>query len=93
MVTTHSPYILSSFNNLIEAGKISADTPDKKEAVFKVVPESEVLDPSKLYAYSISKGDIKILIDSDTKLISQNDLDSVSDDLAIDFGELLEIEF
>lgn len=93
IVTTHSPYILSSFNNLLEAGKIVNNNPEKEKDVTKIIPESELLDPSDLIAYSVFNGQKKVLIDKETNLISQNLLDSVSDELAIDFGKLLDIEF
>lgn len=93
IVTTHSPYILSSFNNLLEAGKIVRDKPTKKDKVNEIIPEYEILNPNDLIAYSVFNGQKKILIDNETNLISQNILDSVSDDLAIDFGKLLDIEF
>jgi ABC-type dipeptide/oligopeptide/nickel transport system ATPase component len=92
-ITTHSPYILSSFNNLMEAGKIAKEQPDKKNEIEKVVPKEEWLNPDDVNAYSITAGKLESLIDKETKLISQNHLDSVSDDLAIDFGKLLDIEY
>ena len=93
IVTTHSPYILSSFNNLLEAGKIVRDKPQEKKSVNEIIPAYETLNPNDLIAYSVFKGQKKILLDEETNLISQNILDSVSDDLAIDFGKLLDIEF
>lgn len=93
IVTTHSPYILSSFNNLLEAGKIISDNPNKATDVYKVINKEEVLYPKDLIAYSIFKGKKENLIDSETELISQNILDSVSNDISIDFGKLLDIEY
>lgn len=93
IVTTHSPYILSSFNNLLEAGKILKEKPSEKDNINNVIPLSEILYPDNLIAYSVFQGQKKVLIDDETKLISQNILDSVSDDLAVDFGKLLDIEF
>jgi predicted ATPase len=93
IVTTHSPYILSSFNNLIEAGKVLQDNPSIASEIFKIVPEQEFLRPEDLIAYSLSEGEKKILIDKTTKLISQNILDSVSDEIASEFGELLDLEY
>ncbi|HKK38226.1 MAG TPA: ATP-binding protein [Cryomorphaceae bacterium] len=92
-ITTHSPYILSSFNNLMEAGKIAKEQPDKQQQIEKVVPREEWLNPADVNASSIFSGKLTSLIDPETKLISQNHLDSVSDDLAIDFGKLLDIEY
>ena len=46
-ITTHSPYILAAFNNLIQAGDIIKSNPDKKKEVHKIVPEYQVLNPKK----------------------------------------------
>lgn len=91
IITTHSPYILSSFNNLIEAGKIIHDNPSSASKVYKIIPEQEVINPEELIAYSLDKGIKTILIDDSTKLISQNILDSVSDEISNEFGNLLDI--
>jgi predicted ATPase len=93
IVTTHSPYILSSFNNLIEAGKIIESKPDKVSEVYDIIPKEEILSPNDIVAYSIDKGKKVLLLDEDTRLISQTILDSVSDEIAINFGKLLDIEF
>jgi len=93
IVTTHSPYILSSFNNLLEGGKIIEDDNKKSNKVYEVIPEKEILHPNDLIAYSIFNGKKQNLMDEETKLISQNILDSVSDEISMDFGKLLDIEF
>ncbi len=93
IVTTHSPYILSSFNNLLEAGKIIDEKKALSSKVYKIVPKNEVINPSDLIAYSVNKSEKKILIDKETKLISQNILDSVSDEISLEFGKLLDIEY
>ncbi len=92
-ITTHSPYILASFNNLIEAGKILANNPEKKNKLFKIISEKNILKPDSLIAYSIADGVKKKIIDKDTKLISQNLIDSVSDKISIEFGKLLDLEY
>jgi ABC-type phosphate transport system ATPase subunit len=93
IVTTHSPYILSSFNNLLEAGKIVKEKPSELSEVKKIVPEKEIIDSDLLIAYSIAKGKNRRIMDEDSKLISQTILDSVSDEIAKEFGKLLDIEF
>lgn len=93
IITTHSPYILSSFNNLIEAGKIVDENKDKLSKVDKVIPNLERLTPQSVKAYSVYNGKKQSLMDKENKLISSNILDSVSDEIAIDFGKLLDIEF
>jgi hypothetical protein len=93
IITTHSPYILSSFNNLIEAGKLykSKRVDDKK--LFAIIPNDEIIAPELLVAYALNKGEKKTLIDGESNLIGNNILDSVSDEIAIEFGQLLDLEF
>ncbi|WP_440135182.1 AAA family ATPase [Chitinophaga sancti] len=92
-VTTHSPYLLSSFNNLLEAGRVSEIKPEKAKQISKIVPEEEQLPPGLLTAYSISNGKMENLVDPETNLIKQTVLDNISNDIAIKFGKLLDIEF
>lgn len=92
-VTTHSPYILSSFNNLLEAGRLTELLPEKSEIVEKIVPKQEQLKQGLLTAYSIGNGKKENLLDPETNLISQTVLDNISNDIAIEFGKLLDIEF
>lgn len=92
-ITTHSPYILASFNNLIEAGNIIKTKPDSAEDVYKIIPKEEVLSIDDLIAYSIKDGKKEILLDKENNLISQNILDDVSNDISKEFSALLDIEF
>ena len=93
IVTTHSPYILSSFNNLLEAGRLSELKPEQSKNIAKIVPQAEQLSPGLLTAYSLNNGGKEDLIDKESKLITQTALDSVSNEIAIEFGKLLDIEF
>ncbi len=93
IITTHSPYILSSFNNLMYAGNLVDESKDNENKVFKIIPQSEIIKPKEVFAYSLnSNKEIKSLIDSETSLISQNILDDVSNEISIEFGKLLDIE-
>ncbi|MFH1118534.1 MAG: ATP-binding protein [Bacteroidota bacterium] len=93
IVTTHSPYILSSFNTLLQAGRLNIIKPEKNSQISKVVPKEEQLNPDLLRAYSLNMGKREILEDDESKLISQTVLDSVSNDISKEFGQLLDIEF
>jgi ABC-type phosphate transport system ATPase subunit len=93
IVTTHSPYILSSFNNLLEAGRLTGLKPGKAKDIAKIVPVAEQLKPGLLTAYSINNGKKENLVDKETNLITQTALDSISNEIAVEFGKLLDIEF
>lgn len=91
-VTTHSPYLLASFNNLLQAGHLAKDKPESAAALDAVVPKAEQLAPGTACAYHLAQGQAQSLIDEETGLISASSLDEVSDDLALQFGQLLDLE-
>ncbi len=97
IITTHSPYILSSFNNLMYAGSLIKHL-DKIEAdsVYNIIPKKEVIYPDCVSANSLDfyneKIHLKNLINEETGLIDQNILDDVSNEISIEFGKLLDLD-
>jgi hypothetical protein len=90
ILTTHSPYILTSINNLLQAGKLySGATPDVKKRLEGVIPLSRTLKPGEVGFYALENGGAKSIIDSETGLIDAAVIDEVSDDIATQFDELL----
>ena len=89
-LTTHSPYLLSSINNLFMAGSIEKE--DKLSEINDIVDKNECLYTRDSKAYSLNKGVCKSLIDDDEELIDADVLDSVSDDIAIEFNKLLDVK-
>jgi hypothetical protein len=93
VITTHSPYILSAFNNLIEASQVVTAKPELKDEVAKLIPERYWIKPSEFKAYSIRDGHLGSIIDTETGLISANYLDSVSETIGVEFDELLRLGY
>jgi hypothetical protein len=93
IITTHSPYILSSFNNLAYAGKLSNQNSSQADKIATVIPKEEQILPNELAAYSFINGKANSIIDSESGLISQTILDDISNLISEEFGKLLEIEF
>ncbi|MEM8720818.1 MAG: AAA family ATPase [Cyanobacteria bacterium P01_G01_bin.39] len=92
-ITTHSPYILTAFNNLIQAGILAEDATEKKiEQISQHVPKTRFLHPDKVAVYSLENGYCKSIIDQETGLIDASIIDEVSNELAIQFDELLDLE-
>lgn len=91
-ITTHSPYILSSFNNLIYAGNLAENVKYTKQ-VEEVISSKEYLESYLFSVYSLKNNVKNSLMDEETKLISSTILDSVSEDISIEFDKLLNIEF
>jgi len=94
-ITTHSPYILSSFNNLIYAGLLAQKLNSKQLGeLYKIVPKEEIIDPQVISAYSLElNGRKRNLIDKETNLIAQNVLDDVSNEISSEFGKLMDLEY
>lgn len=92
-ITTHSPYILTAFNNLIQAGILAEGATKKKiEEISQHVPKTRFLNPNEVAVYSLEDGYCKSIIDEETGLIDANIIDEVSNELAIQFDELLDLE-
>jgi ABC-type cobalamin/Fe3+-siderophores transport system ATPase subunit len=93
VITTHSPYMLAAFNNLIKAGNIVKQNPRLKDAVCKEIPESMHIDIERFSAYSLKNGRAVSIIDEGNHLINADAIDSVSESIMEIFNTLLDIEF
>lgn len=90
-VTTHSPYIMASFNNLIQAGDVLADDATKQEALEAILPSRLALNFKEVSAYALKDGKTHLIMDEEMQLISPSELDAVSDEISIQFGKLLDL--
>jgi ABC-type lipoprotein export system ATPase subunit len=93
VITTHSPYILAAFNNLIKAGDIVRQNPSLKDAVCKEIPESMHIDIERFSDYALENGKAADIIDRETNLINADAIDGVSESIMGIFNALQDIEF
>ena len=89
MITTHSPYILSSLNNFIYAGKLGKT---KSLAVSKLVNKKVWLDPEKVSAFYIENGILDNIIDDELQLIKAEEIDRASSLINQQFNDLFELD-
>ena len=92
-ITTHSPYILTAFNNLIEAGQVARAKPESKDEVAKLIAEHYWIKEGAFKAYAIEDGVLKSIVAEDTGLASANYLDQVSETIGAEFDELLRLGY
>lgn len=104
-ITTHSPYILTAFNNLIQAENTYRDIKkqfDKKEIDSSIKDDlMKKLDDTikqgrwvafdDVAVYLVENGKCRDIRDSETKLIDADAIDKVSDAAASTFTRLLDI--
>ncbi len=91
VVTTHSPYILSVFNNLLFAMRVAGRGEEVRTRVEAVLPSACWLTPSEFGAYFLTDGGCRSVFDREAGLIDQNALDEISEELGMDFDALYEI--
>lgn len=90
-IATHSPYILTSFNNVILAGEIAGESKDKAAKVNKMIPENQTLRYNEVTAFEINNGHVRSIMDDEFRLISADAIDSASQEIANDFDYLLKL--
>ena len=93
VITTHSPYILTSINNLLQAGKLYRRCPETEggsamaSRLSNIVPSS--FAPGEVSFYALEGGSAESIMDPETGLIDAAVIDQVSADIAIEFDKLL----
>jgi hypothetical protein len=88
IITTHSPYILSSFNNNIYAN-IKSKEHNNAESVNTIIPKDYHVDPETVAVYELRDGHAYSIIDHETRLINAEYLDGISEDIGKKFESLL----
>lgn len=89
IITTHSPYILSSFNNLLYSYKLGQD---KSDDVSKIINKKLWINPEKISAYFVSEGKLQYIIDDETSLIESEAIDSASRIINESFSKLFDLD-
>ena len=87
ILTTHSPYVMTSINNLIQAAS-SIENGVDKNTVLSITGGVSVKF-SDVNAWTINNGTITNINDDEFGMISAEALDSVSDTISNDFDKLL----
>ena len=97
VITTHSPYILSAFGNLIKAGDVGRTNPDGTKSV---VDPKYWIDRDDFRAYALKPSDsepgrfeTESIFNRETGELNADYLDNVSSDIADEFGKLLELQY
>jgi predicted ATPase len=88
IITTHSPYILASLNNLILANKVGSENLN----VEKRINKNLWINRDKVYAALVTKGQVKEIIDNELNIIQQENIDSVSGTINDEFDFLFQFE-
>jgi predicted ATPase len=93
VITTHSPYIPASINNLLFASKIQQEYPNSKADLMEVSGLKSFISSSDIAVYYLSTEEnedyCESVIDDDTGMIPDNELDSASEEIIEVFDQLM----
>jgi len=89
-ITTHSPYILTSFNNLFYADKCGKES-ENSEAAHRVIPKQCWLRTEDFSAYMLEEGTTRDLKDEELAMVDIAELDAVASEQDTEYEELLSI--
>lgn len=89
LLTTHSPYILGTINNMLYANRISKKV--NKSKVVKIMNRLKWLQFEKLSAYYVESGVIRSCLDKEFESIDNEVIDGVSDVINSDYDRMLEL--
>ena len=98
IITTHSPYILSVFSNLLFASRVVEKNPAAEAEVREIIDKDCWLNPQEFSAYSLGNHSFpeemqycEPIFDNKMGNIKQNYLDTVSEILGAEFSQLYSI--
>ena len=89
-ITTHSPYLLAAANILLFAGRLR-DLGVSEQQLQEITGTTTTIREEEFTAYTVSGGTCRPLLDDETHLIRENDLDTASDYNAEVFDRLYQI--
>lgn len=96
IITTHSPYVLTVFNNLLFAKRVIDKNPSVETEVSSIIPRKYHINANDFAAYSLGNQSMQTtycetIFSNEKGTIKQNYLDIVSEVLSGDFNALYQI--
>lgn len=92
-VTTHSPYIISAFNNLIQAGTLADEKGEFADEITEIIPRESWIKFKDVSAYVLEGGSVRSIINSEWQGIDAEEIDKASDEIGDEYERLLELKY
>ena len=94
IITTHSPYVLSSLDTLMLAKNTFNENPDLKEEITAIISEDKWIDYDDISVYEVrNDGKVYSIKNEEFRSIDTNAIDSVSDIISEEFDKLTELRY
>ena len=89
ILTTHSPYVLGTLNNLLYANQLD---PAAHCQASRIIPDNLWLDYEDFDAWFLKHGSIENCMDDELHMIQNEKIDEISKTINSDFDQLLELQ-
>lgn len=94
IITTHSPYILSSLDTLMLAKNTFNEHPDLKEEINSIVSKDKWIDYDDISVYEVrNDGKVYSIKNEEFRSIDTNAIDGVSDIISEEFDKLTALRY
>lgn len=93
IVTTHSPYIISAFNNLIIAGTLAQEKSELSDEIAAIIPRESWINYEDVSAYILENGTARSILDPEWKAIVADEIDQASEDIGAEYDKLLTLKY
>lgn len=91
LLTTHSPYILGTINNMLYASRISKEV--NNSSLGKIINPLKWLNFEILSAYYVELGVMKSCLDEDFEAIDNEIIDGASDEINTDYDKMVNLRY
>ncbi len=88
VITTHSPYILTSLNNLMYAYNVGKEHFEETD---KIIPSKNWLNPNDVSVYKLVDGESVSIMDEELKQIKVEEIDEISEVLSTQWHKMAEL--
>ena len=93
IITTHSPYLLTTLDNLIQAKTIADQKPFLRNEISALVPAASWLAFERISCYYFNEGSCRSTLDPEISSIGPSNIDDVSVALSQTFETLLSLKY
>lgn len=91
LLTTHSPYILGTINNMLYANRISEKVDKMK--LDRIIHPLKWIEFKKMSAYYVEEGSIQSCVDEEFGAINNDVIDGASDEINNDYEEMADLYY
>lgn len=91
IVTTHSPYVLSSFNNFIAAYEVLNKNEEIISEMEKVIPRSYWISYSDVQCFFVENGKAIPMMNDEYRMIDFDRIDACSDSIVKEYSSVMKI--